>query len=159
MLPSWVDEALKANGLAGVFIFILIIAIVAVVKLFLGILKSRDKEIKELHEQRAQERETLVKLLESANTAQRITADATSKRTELMNDQTEAVMSLANSNERLNDRFASHTEMTKERLSAIREIIGSTGESTRILNGIVTDIRNNILKLVDAQNDRRRTGE
>ena len=131
-------EVLKGYGLAGIFIFVLIGANAA--QWVAG--KAKDRALKALHEQRSVERETLVKLLERANAAQATTAEVTAERNEVIDRLSGAITAQANSNERLSDRIASQTEMTKERLGDVRHVIDATGESYRVLNGLVAEIRN-----------------
>lgn len=131
-------EVLKGYGLAGIFIFVLIGANAA--QWVAG--KAKDRALKALHEQRSVERETLVKLLERANAAQATTAEVTAERNEVIDRLSGAITAQANSNERLSDRIASQTEMTKERLGDVRHVIDATGEFYRVLNGLVAEIRN-----------------
>jgi phage I-like protein len=142
-MDGWVFETLKSSGLAGVFIFVLIGANAAQ---WLAA-KAKDRTLKALHEQRSIERETLVKLLERANAAQATTAAVTSERNEVIDRLSGAIMSQANSNERLGDRVANQTETTREKLGDIRHVIEATGESYRVLNGLVAEIRNALVIL------------
>jgi hypothetical protein len=138
MFPEWVTEAFKNNGLAGAFIFVLIIGIVQLVKM----LRERDATISTLHEQRATERETMVRLFEGANAATRQTAEATEKRNAIMEDLADSQNTLANSIDRHNDRVAGQAEMFKEKLSDMSKVVGSQSDAMRVLTGMVTDVRN-----------------
>lgn len=142
-MPDWIIEILKTNGLAGVFIFVLIGANTA--QWMTG--KAKDRALKVLHEQRAVERETLVTLLERANAAQATTAEVTAKRNEVMNALSVQITAQANSNDRLGERVSSQAEMFKEKLVDVKHVIDATGESYRVLNGIVSDIRNALMLL------------
>jgi hypothetical protein len=142
-MDGWVNEILKANGLAGVFIFVLVSANIA--QWLAG--KAKDRALKVLYEQRAVERETLVTLLERATTAQVTTAEVTAKRNEVMNALSVAISVQANSNDRLGDKVSGQAEMFKDKLGDLRHVIGATGETNRVLNGIVTDMRNAIILL------------
>lgn len=142
-MDGWVVETLKAYGLAGVFIFVLIGANAAQWMAA----KAKDRALKALNEQRTVERETLVKLLERANAVQATTADVTAKRNEVMNALSGTIMAQASANDRLGDRVSLQTEMFKEKLGDVRHVIDATGESYRVLNGIVTEIRNAVLSV------------
>jgi hypothetical protein len=142
-MEGWALEALKPLGLAGVFIFVLITANIAQWRAG----KAKDGALKKLHEQRAVERETLVTLLERANTAQATTAEVTAKRNEVMNALSVEIAAQANSNDRLGDKVANQTEMFKEKLGDFKHVIDATGESSRVLNGLVTEIRNGLMTL------------
>lgn len=142
-MDGWMVEALKGYGLAGVFIFVLIGANAA--QWMAG--KAKDRALKVLYEQRAAERETLVTLLERANAAQTTTAAVTAERNEVIDRLSGAIMAQTNSNDRLGDRIANQTEMTKEKLGDVRHVIDATGESYRVLNGLVAEIRNGLLTL------------
>lgn len=136
-MAGWVVETLQTNGLAGVFIFVLIAANAAQWMAA----KGKDRALKALHEQRAAERETLVTLLERANAAQATTAAVTSERNEVIDRLSGAIMAQTNSNDRLGDRIDNQTDITKEKLGDIRHVIDATGESYRVLNGIVAEVR------------------
>lgn len=142
-MDGWVVETLKANGLAGIFIFALMMANIAQWRAG----KAKDGALKKLHEQRAVERETLVTLLERANTAQATTAEVTAKRNDVMNALSVAISAQANSNDRLGDKVSGQADMFKEKLGDLRHVIDATGESSRVLNGIVTDVRNALVML------------
>jgi hypothetical protein len=142
-MDGWVVETLKINGLAGVFIFVLVSANIA--QWLAG--KAKDRALKVLYEQRAVERETLVTLLERATTAQVTTAEVTAKRNEVMNALSVAISVQANSNDRLGDKVSGQAEMFKEKLGDVKHVIDSTGESYRVLNGLVTEIRNSVVTL------------
>lgn len=142
-MDGWVIETLKANGLAGVVIFLMISAMIALWQMY----KAKDRQLTKLHDQRAAERETLVTLLERANTAQATTAAVTAARNEVMDRLSGAIMSHANSNDRLGDRVASQAEMFKDKLNDVKHVIDATGESYRVLNGLVAEIRNTQLTL------------
>lgn len=147
-MDGWVAETLKANGLAGVMIFLLVGAVIALWQMN----KSKDRQLKELHAQRAIERETLVRLLEGANTAATVTANATEQRNEIMDDLGKALTSQANAVERYDDRVKGQAEMLKEKFSDFRHVVDSFGESNRVISGILSDIRNAIVKLEAAVN-------
>ncbi len=142
-MPDWAIAILKTNGLAGVFIFVLLLSITAMAKMLL----AKDKQLKVLHEQRAQERESLVKLMERGIEAQRMMAEATEKRSEMMDKFSAAIMVQANSQERLNDRVAGQAEMFKEKLGDFKHVVDSFGESNRVMSGLVAEVRNLILAL------------
>lgn len=142
-MPEWAIAILKSNGLAGVFIFALLLAISAMVKMLL----SKDRQLRVLHEQRAQERESLVKLMERGIEAQRMMADATERRTEMMDKFSSALVVQANANERLNDRIASQAEMFKEKLGDFKHVVDSFGEASRVLNGYVAEVRNLLISM------------
>jgi hypothetical protein len=122
-MDGWVVETLKANGLAGVVIFLLVGAVIALWQMN----KSKDRDLKKLHEQRAVERENLVLLLERANTAAATTAQVTSERNEVIDRLSGAITSHANSNERLGERVTLQTEMFKEKLGDVKHVIDATG--------------------------------
>lgn len=143
-MEGWFIEVLKANGLAGAFIFVLASANVAQWRAG----RAKDKENKDLHAQRAAERETLVQLLERANTAQNTTAEVTAKRNEIMNDLSGAIMAQANSNDRLSDRVSGQAEMFKEKLGDFKHVVDSFGESNRVVTGILRDISGGLSTLV-----------
>lgn len=147
-MDGWVVETLKANGLAGVMIFLLVAAVVALWQMN----KAKDRQLKELHAQRATERETLVRLLEGANTAATVTANATEKRNEIMDDLGHALSSQANAVERYDDRVKGQAEMLKEKFSDFRHVVDSFGESNRVSSGLLAEIRNAIVKLESAIN-------
>src|SRR3981081_3333057 len=105
-MEGWVIETLKANGLAGAFIMVLLGAIAVLWQT----IRSKDRQLKELHAQRAVERETLVRLIEGANTAVNATANATEKRNEIMDDLGKALTTQANAVERYDDRVKSQAE-------------------------------------------------
>jgi uncharacterized protein YukE len=147
-MDGWVVETLKANGLAGVMIFLLVAAVVALWQMN----KAKDRQLKELHAQRATERETLVRLLEGANTAATVTANATEKRNEIMDDLGHALNAQANAVERYDDRVKSQAEMLKEKFSDFRHVVDSFGESNRVSSGLLAEIRNAIVKLESVVN-------
>jgi hypothetical protein len=137
-VEPWVIEILKGYGLAGVVIAGLVAALVFQTKA----VGRRDLELRKLHEQRAIEREKLVELLAAANNTQRITAEVTASRNEIMDDLARAMMTQAHSNDRLGDKVAGQTEMFKERLGDFKHVVDSFGESNRVLTGLVAEIRN-----------------
>jgi hypothetical protein len=145
-MEAWIVEILKQYGLAGAVIFCLVLVVIAQSRT----IRERDIRLAGLHEQRARERERLVELLEAANTAQRLTADTTAKRNEIMDDLAGAIVAQANSSDRLNDRVAGQAEMFKDKFNDVRHVIDATGESYRVLNGLVTEIRN-VLSLLTGQ--------
>jgi hypothetical protein len=147
-VDGWVNEILKSYGLAGAFIFVLL----AAVSVQWRTIASKDKQLRELHAQRATERETLVRLLESANTAATVTANATEKRNEIMDDLGRALTSQANAVERYDDRVKGQAEMLKEKFSDFRHVVDAFGESNRVISGLISDIRNAIVQLESAIN-------
>jgi hypothetical protein len=137
-MDAWIVDILKGYGLAGVVIFCLIGVVIAQSRT----IKGRDAELKRLHEQRAVEREKLVALLAGANEAQRITAEVTSKRNEIMQDLASAVMTQANANDRFADKVANQADMFREKFGDFRQVVDSFGESNRVLTGLVAEVRN-----------------
>ena len=147
-MDGWVVETLKANGLAGVMIFLLVAAVVALWQMN----KAKDKQLRELHAQRATERETLVRLLEGANTAATVTANATEKRNEIMDDLGKALTSQANAVERYDDRVKGQAEMLKEKFADFRHVVDAFGESNRVISGLISDVRTAVGRLETAIN-------
>lgn len=137
-MDGWVVETLKANGLAGVCIFLLVGAVIALWQMN----KAKDRQISKLHAERAVERETLVTLMERSTAAGATTAAVTKERNEVIDRLSTAIMAQTNSSDRLADRVANHAETTKDKLSDVRHVIDATGESYRVLNGLVAEIRN-----------------
>jgi flagellar capping protein FliD len=147
-MDGWVVETLKANGLAGVVIFLLVGAVVALWKMN----SVKDRQLNRLHAERAAEREVLVRLVEGANLATMVTANATEKRNEIMDDLGKALTSQANAVERYDDRVKSQAEMLKDKFADFRHVVDSFGESNRVVSGLVADIRNSMIKLEAAIN-------
>lgn len=137
-MDGWVVETLRSNGLAGVFIFVALMANIAQWRAG----RAKDNALKKLHEQRAVERDTLVTLLERANTAQATTAQVTATRNEVMDRLSVTISQQANSNDRLGDKVSLQAEMFKEKFGDLKHVIDATGESYRVLNGLVAEIRN-----------------
>jgi uncharacterized protein YukE len=147
-MDGWVVETLKANGLAGVVIFLLVGAVVALWQMY----KLKDRQLNKLHAERAAEREVLVRLVESANLATMVTANATENRNEIMEDLGRALTNQANAAERYDDRVKGQAEMLKEKFADFKHVVDSFGESNRVISGLVSDIRNSIVKLESAIN-------
>lgn len=137
-MEAWAIDILKGYGLAGVVIALL----VAVVVWQARAISAKDAELKLLNSQRAAEREKLMELFADATNAQRITAEVTSKRNEIMEDLAGAMTSQANSNDRMGDKVVNQAEMFKERLSDFKHVIDSFGESNRVMTGLVAEVRN-----------------
>lgn len=145
---DWVNEILKNNGLAGAFIFVLLAAIAALAK----VIKSKDRDLKELHAERAREREQLVRLAEGANTTGMVTANATERRNEIMAELGKALSGQANAVERYEDRVQSQAKMLEEKFSDFRHVVDAFGESNRVNSGLIAEVRNALLTLTTAVN-------
>lgn len=145
---DWVNEILKNNGLAGAFIFVLLAAIAALAK----VIKSKDSDLKELHAERAREREQLVRLAEGANTTGMVTANATERRNEIMAELGKALSGQANAVERHEDRVQSQAKMLEEKFSDFRHVVDAFGESNRVNSGLIAEVRNALLTLTTAVN-------
>lgn len=145
---DWVNEILKNNGLAGAFIFVLLAAIAALAK----VIKSKDSDLKELHAERAREREQLVRLAEGANTTGMVTANATERRNEIMAELGKALSGQANAVERYEDRVQSQAKMLEEKFSDFRHVVDAFGESNRVNSGLIAEVRNALLTLTTAVN-------
>lgn len=137
-MEAWVIDILKGYGLAGIVIALLVAVVVSQART----IKAKDADINALHTQRAAEREKLMELFADATNAQRITAEVTSKRNEIMEDLAGAMTSQANSNDRMGDKVVNQAEMFKERLSDFKHVIDSFGESNRVMTGLVAEVRN-----------------
>lgn len=143
-MEGWIVDILKGYGLAGAVIFALVLVVIAQRQT----IKEKDARIDAFHAQRAAEREKLVELLAGANAAQHMTAQATTDRNDIMDELASAIIAQANASDRLNDRVAGQAEMFKEKFNDVRHVIDATGESYRVLNGLVTEIRNGLNMLV-----------
>lgn len=137
-MDGWVIETLKANGLAGAFIMVLIGAIAVLWRMIL----SKDKQLKELHAERAREREQLVRLAEGANTTGMVTANATERRNDIMSELGRALSGQANAVERYEDRVQSQQKMLEEKFADFRHVVDSFGESNRVNSGLLAEVRN-----------------
>lgn len=137
-MDGWVVETLKQNGLAGAFIMVLLGAVTALWQMN----KAKDKQLKELHAERAREREQLVRLAEGANTTGMVTANATERRNDIMSELGKALSAQANAVERYEDRVQSQQKMLEEKLSDFRHVVDAFGESNRVSSGLLSEIRN-----------------
>jgi hypothetical protein len=137
-MDAWIIDILKSYGLAGVVIF----GLVGVVIRQSGTIKGKDADLTALHAQRAAEREKLAELLAGVQEAQRITAEVTAKRNEIMEDWAMAMVTQANANDRLGDKVANQAEMFKQKLGDFKHVVDSFGESNRVVTGILSEIRN-----------------
>jgi chromosome segregation ATPase len=147
-MDGWVVDILKANGLAGAFIMVLLGAIAA---LWLA-LKSKDKQLTKLHGERATEREQLVRLAENANTAGMVTANATEKRNEIMAALGVSLTAQANAVERYEDRVQSQQKMLEEKFGDFRHVVDAFGESNRTNSGLIAEVRNAVVTLASSIN-------
>lgn len=145
-MDGWVIETLKANGLAGAFIMVLLGAVAALWQLN----KSKDKQLKELHAERAREREQLVRLAEGSNTTGMVTANATERRNDIMGELGKALSSQANAVERYEDRVQSQQKMLEEKFADFRHVVDSFGESNRVNSGLLAEVRNALLTATSA---------
>jgi hypothetical protein len=137
-MPDWAITVLKQGGIWGVFIMALLIGIAWLAKVTV----TQAKNLRTLHEQRATEREKLVQLMESGIDAQRMTTTATDRRTEMMERLSNAIMTQANGNDRLNDRVMGQAEMFKEKLGEFKHVVDAFGEAHRVNSGILSEVRN-----------------
>jgi hypothetical protein len=137
-MPDWAITVLKQGGIWGVFIFVLLAGIAWLAKVTI----MQSKNLRALHEQRATEREKLVQLLESGIDAQRMTTTATDRRTEMMERLSNAIMTQANGNDRLNDRVMSQAEMFKDKFVEVKHVVDAFGEAHRVNSGLLSEVRN-----------------
>lgn len=145
---DWVNEILKNNGLAGAFIMVLLAGIAALAR----VIKSKDRELKELYAERAREREQLVRLAEGANTTGMVTANATERRNEIMAALGNALSLQANGVERYEDRVQSQAKMLEDKFSDFRHVVDAFGESNRTNSGLIAEVRNALITLTSAVN-------
>lgn len=147
-MEGWAVDILKAYGLAGAVIF----ALGGVVGILWSRLGQKDVELAKLNAERAQERETLVKLIEVGNAAALLRASAAEKQNVVLGDLGGAISSQAGEIERYHDRVESQAEMLKEKFADFRHVVDSFGESNRVSSGLMADVRNVLGRLEGAVN-------
>lgn len=147
-MEGWVVDILKTYGLAGVVIF----ALAGVCILLWRRIGEKDVELAKLNTERAEERETLVKLIEVGNGAALLRASAAEKQNVVLGDLGGAITSQANAIERHHDRVDGQAEMLKEKFADFRHVIDSFGESNRVISGLISDVRSALTRLEVAVN-------
>lgn len=143
-MPEWLLRTLGANGLAGVFIFALLSAIIGLWIAF----KSKDRELKKLHEQRALEREAMAKLLEQGASSAISIAAATEKRNDVMMVMAQALAGLTSAVDKYEERVGLQADMLADKFADFRHVVDSFGESNRVISGTISEIRNQIISLI-----------
>jgi hypothetical protein len=143
-MPAWVLTTLGGNGLAGVFIFVLLCAALGLWAAY----KSKDRELKKLHEERALEREAMARLLEQNNNSSAAVAAATDRRNEVMMAMAQALSAMTNALDKYDDRVKMQATMLAEKFSNFHHVVDSFGESNRTITGLISEIRNLMTSLM-----------
>jgi hypothetical protein len=145
---DWVVDILKTYGLAGVVIFVL----AGVVTMLWRRIGEKDNDLAKLNAERATERETLIKLIENGNASATVTANATEKRNEIIDDLAKAITVQANAVERYNDSVKYQAEMLKSSFTDFKTVVDSFAESNRTNTGFFADLRSAMSNLQIAVN-------
>lgn len=143
-MPAWVLQVLGANGLAGVFIFVLLSAAVGLWFAY----SAKDRELRKLYSQRAMEREAMAKLLEQNNSSSAAVAAATEKRNDVMMAMAQALSAMTASLEKYDERVKMQAAMLADKFSSFHHVVNSFGESNRTITGTISEVRNLMTSLM-----------
>lgn len=135
-MPDWALTILQSYGLAGIVILALGYVVV-----------YQNKSVTKLNDDRWDEKEILIKALESNTAAIKDNARATEERNRVTEQLAEAIEKLATAFEMFSHKTEMHNENVRERLADQKLVIDSVAEASRTNTGVIRDVRNILERL------------
>lgn len=137
-MPEFVVSILKSMGAAGAAISILLTAISILGTVITILFKQNNAHNKA----RLAEREVLIKLVESSNSAFNKNSEATEERNKVTQELADAIAKQAQAFELVNQRVGFYHEANTEKLKDMREVVASGADAMRVNTGMLTEVRN-----------------
>jgi uncharacterized protein HemX len=150
-MSEFVTAILKSMGVAGAAISILLTTITLLGTVIVALWKQNNAHNKA----RLSEREALIKIVESNNTALNRNSDATEERNRVTQELADAIGKQAAAFEMVNQRVEFYHSDNRDKLSDVRKVIDSMSDALRVNTGMVTDVRNGNIAILNAVQQRR----
>ena len=146
MAAEFVTDALKSMGASGAAISVLMTSVTACVTAIVFLFRQNSK----LNAERRAENATVIKLIESNNTALKSVADSTDERNKVTQELADAIKTQAGAFEMVNQRIEFYHSGNVEKLKDLRDVVAAQADALRVNTGMVTDVRNSNLGIATA---------
>jgi predicted house-cleaning noncanonical NTP pyrophosphatase (MazG superfamily) len=152
-MAEFVSGALKEMGPAGAAIWVLMGTITIMAGAVVALWRQNNAATKA----RLAERDIFAKIVESNTTALTKNADATSQRNLVTEELSDAIKSQATSATMVNERVSLYHGDNKEKLKDVIEVVSSMAEAVRVNTGMVTEVRNGNITILNKLERRSRS--
>lgn len=151
-MSEFVTGQIKELGVAGAIISVLLTIVVpslvaAVIFLF--------KKIMSMNDARVAERDQFANLVASNSAALNKNAEAILRQSTVQEKLADAIEAFSVDTRMTNDRVNLYHSDNKDKLKDLDQVVGSMAEAVRVNTGIVTEVRNGNLQIIQTLQRRR----